>query len=315
MSKAHRGRKAAKSVLELPELAQAKSAVLNSLSSLDSQRTYGQAMDQFIRWYCSEPRLAFSRIIVLRYRIHLEQRHYAPATINLHLAAVRRLAYEATDAGLLSAELAAGIQRVRGVRRLGVRTGNWLTAEQSRAVLEGPSRNHLRGKRDRAILALLLGCGLRRAEAVQLSWEHLQLREARWVIADFVGKGGHVRTVPVPGWVKRRIDEWRKAARIRRGRVFRPVNKGGQVCGRGITSKVIWHVVRTAAKRAGIQDVAPHDLRRTCARLCHLRGGELEQIQFLLGHVSIQTTERYLGCQQKLRQAVNDHLGIELETE
>ena len=314
MSKAHSGRKVPKSVLELPELALAKSAVLNTLSSVDSQRTYGQAMDQFITWYCSEPRLAFSRIIVLRYRIHLERSHYAPATINLHLAAVRRLAYEATDAGLLSAGLAAGIRRVKGVRRLGVRSGNWLTAEQGRAVLESPSRNNLRGKRDRAILALLLGCGLRRAEAVQLSWENLQSREDRWVIADFVGKGGHIRTVPVPGWVRVRIDDWRRAARIRRGRVFRPVNKGGRMCGRGITPKVIWHVVRTAAKRAGIQEVAPHDLRRTCARLCHLNGGELEQIQFLLGHVSIQTTERYLGCQQKLQHAVNDHLGIEPET-
>ena len=314
MSNAHSGRKVPKSVLELPELAQSKSAVLNTLSSVDSQRTYGQAMDQFIRWYCSEPRLAFSRIIVLRYRIHLERSHYAPATINLHLAAVRRLAYEATDAGLLSAELAAGIHRVKGVRRLGARSGNWLTAEQGRAVLDSPSRNNLRGKRDRAILALLLGCGLRRAEVVQLSWENLQSREGRWVLADFVGKGGHIRTVPVPDWVKVRIDDWRQAARIRRGRVFRPVNKGGRMCGRGITPKVIWHVVRIAAKRAGIQEVAPHDLRRTCARLCHLRGGELEQIQFLLGHVSIQTTERYLGCQQKLQYAVNDHLGIEPET-
>jgi integrase len=255
--------------------------------------------------------LAFSRIIVLRYRIHLERSHYAPATINLHLASVRRLAYEVTDAGLLSAELAAGIHRVKGVRRLGIRTGNWLTAEQGRAVLESPSINNLRGKRDRAILALHLGCGLRRAEVVQLSWEHLQLREDHWVIADFLGKGGHVRTVPVPGWVKVRVDEWRRAARIRRGRVFRPVNKGGRVCGRGITPKVIWHIVRTAAKRAGIQEVAPHDLRRTCARLCHLGGGELEQIQSLLGHVSIQTTERYLGCKQKLRCAVNDRMGIE----
>jgi integrase len=78
-----------------------------------------------------------------------------------------------------------------------------------------------------------------------------------------------------------------------------------------MSPKVLWDVVRAAAARAGIDKLAPHDLRRTCARLCHLAGGELDQIQFLLGHVSIQTTERYLGCKQKLRTAVNDRLGIE----
>jgi integrase len=83
-------------------------------------------------------------------------------------------------------------------------------------------------------------------------------------------------------------------------------------CGaKGCLPKVLWDVVRAAAARAGIERLAPHDLRRTCARLCHLAGGELEQIQFLLGHVSMQTTERYLGCKQKLRCAVNDRLGIE----
>src|SRR5207248_11541477 len=70
-------------------------------------------------------------------------------------------------------------------------------------------------------------------------------------------------------------------------------------------------VVRAAAARAGIDKLAPHDLRRTCARFCHLAGGELDQIQLLLGHVSIQTTERYLGCKQKLRIPVNDRMGIE----
>ena len=113
-----------KTVLRLPDLEIANSAVLNSLSCPDAQRGYRHAIDEFVDWYCSEPRLAFNRTVVLRYRIHLEQRHYAPATINLRLAAVRRVAYEAADAGLLSPELAAGIRRVKGVRRLGVRLGN-----------------------------------------------------------------------------------------------------------------------------------------------------------------------------------------------
>ena len=99
----------------------------------------------------------------------------------------------------------------------------------------------------------------------------------------------------------------------RKGRSFRSIHRTGRVWGTGVTAKVLWEIVRQAASRAGIEKLAPHDLRRTCARLCRLAGGELDQIQFLLGHVSIQTTERYLGCKQKLRSAVNDWIGIEPE--
>lgn len=115
----------------------------------------------------------------------------------------------------------------------------------------------------------------------------------------------------MPGWVKSLLDEWLKAANINAGELFRRVNKNGKACGDGLTEKAVWHVVREHAHKAGIERLAPHDLRRTCARLCHSVGGELEQIQFLLGHVSIQTTERYLGCKQRIRAAVNDVIGIE----
>ena len=107
-------------------------------------------------------KLSFSKTVVVRYRMHLESRHLAPGTINLRLGAVRRLAYEASDCGLLSADLAAGIRRVKGVKKLGVRLGNWLTAEQGQALWQAPDRERLKGKRDRALLAVLLSCGLRR---------------------------------------------------------------------------------------------------------------------------------------------------------
>ena len=233
------------------------------------------------------------------------------STINLRLAAVRRIAYEAADAGLLSPELAAGIRRVKGVRRIGVRLGNWLTPEQGRRLLDSAAPSTARQLRDYAMLAMLIGCGLRRAELLALHLESIQQREEHWVIADLVGKAGHVRTVPIPTWVKAAVDAWTVAAGITHGPVFRAINKAGRVWGDGMSPKVLWDVVRAAAARAGIDKLAPHDLRRTCARLCHLAGGELDQIQFLLGHVSIQTTERYLGCKQRLRVAVNDRLGIE----
>src|SRR5512132_3042927 len=151
-----------KRVLALPDLEHAKTAVLNSLTSASGQRTYDHAIREFVAWYCSEPRLAFNRTVVLRYRIHLEYRNYAPATINLRLAAVRRVAYEAADAGLLSPELAAGIRRVKGVRRIGVRLGNWLTPEQSRRLLDHATSSTTRELRDHAMVSMLISCGLRR---------------------------------------------------------------------------------------------------------------------------------------------------------
>ena len=300
-----------KRVLALPDLEQSKTAVLNSLSSESGQRTYDHAITEFVEWYCSELRLAFNRTVVLRYRIYLEQQQYAPTTINLRLAAVRRVAFEAAVSGLLSPELAAGIRRVKGVRRIGVRVGNWLTAEQGKRLLAGVERGSLRGKRNYAMLAMLIGCGLRRGELLALRVESIQLREEHWVIADLLGKAGHIRTVPVPRWVKDATDEWKESSGITEGALFRSIHRTGRVWGTGMTPKVLWEIVREAASRAGIEKLAPHHLRRTCARLCRLAGGELDQIQFLLGHVSIQTTERYLGCKQKLRCAVNDRIGIE----
>jgi integrase len=297
--------------LRLPDLEFSKTAVLNSLTSRDGQRGYGHAIDEFVDWYCSEPRLALNRTVVLRYRSYLETRQLAPGTINLRLGAVRRLAYEASDSGLLSSDLAAGIRRVKGVRNLGVRLGNWLTAEQSLALWQAPDCEKLKGKRDRALLATLLACGLRRHEAVSLKIEHLEQREGHWAIVDLKGKAGHVRTVPIPGWVMEELGVWLNASGIDRGTIFRRVTKMGRTLGESITEKAVWHIVKDSAKRIGVPKLAPHDLRRTCARLCHASGGELEQIQFLLGHVSIQTTERYLGCKQRIRSAVNDRIGIE----
>jgi hypothetical protein len=136
-------------MLRLADLEQAKNAVLHALGASSSQESYGHAIDEFIGWYCSEPRPAFNRTVVLRYRFFLEQKNLAPSTINLRLAAVRRLADEASDTGLLSSDLVAGIRRVKGAKRLGVRTGNWLIVDQSKTLLGRPTAEDLRDKRDR----------------------------------------------------------------------------------------------------------------------------------------------------------------------
>ncbi len=296
--------------LRLADLDQSKLAVLNSLTASSSRRVYQHAIEEFIDWYSSEPRLAFNRIVVVRYRIHLESRSLAAATINQRLAVVRRLAHEAADSGLLSPELAAGIQRVRGAKQLGHRTGNWLSLDQSSSLITHSAGEDPRRKRDCAMLAVLLGCGLRRSELGKLEVQKIQVRQGHWVIVDLVGKGGHIRTIPIPSWVKEKVDQWIVAARISTGRIFRAIRKNGTVWGDGISENVIWYVVGQRSRSIGLENVAPHDLRRTCAKLCYSSGGELEQIQFLLGHASVQTTERYLGCKQNLSHPVNDRIVV-----
>jgi len=187
-----------KTKLGLPDLEHAKVAVIVSLRSFESQRSYRHSIDEFVAWYCSAPRLSFDKAVVLRYRLYLEDRHLAAGTINVRLAAVQRLAYEAADSGLLSPDLAAGIRRVKGAKKLGCRLGNWLTAEEALTLWQLPDPPTLKGKRDRAILALLLGCGLRRRELTELTVDHFQRREDYWAIVDLIGKSVTFELYPCP---------------------------------------------------------------------------------------------------------------------
>ena len=159
---------------------------------------------------------------------------------------------------------------MKGVKKLGVRLGNWLTAEQSQRLWQAPDGERLKGKRDRALLAIMLACGVRRHEAVDLEVEHIQQREEHWAIVDLKGKGGHTRTIPMPLWVKQILDDWVNAANVRSGKLFRRVNRAGKAWGSNITEKAVWHIVREYAAKAGIDKLAPHGLRQdVCsAMLC-----------------------------------------------
>jgi len=199
---------------------------------------------------------------------------------------------------------------VKGVASKGVRLGNWLTIRQAQTLLNTPDATTVKGLRDRAILATLLGCGLRRSEVAALTFAHNQQRDGRWCIVDLLGKHGRIRTIPMPTWVKVAIDAWTSAVALTEGHVFRPVNRADRVAGARLSEKVIWQLLQPHAEAAGLPGIAPHDLRRSCAKMCRAAGGELEQIQLLLGHASVQTTERYLGTKQDLVHAPND--GIRL---
>jgi integrase len=281
----------------------------DGLTSVHSRRAYRKALADFLAWSRSNAAGGFSKAAVQAYRAELERQGLAPSTVNVRLSAIRKLAFEAADNGFLDLAAAAAIARVGGVRRAGVRLGNWLTREQAEELLALPAQATLRGKRDRALLALLLGAGLRRTEAAALTFEHIQERDGRWVVANLVGKGQRVRTVPIPAWTKAALEDWRQAAGFEGGPVFRPVNKGGRPDPRRLSAQAVFNIVTGYAAKLGVQ-LAPHDLRRTFAKLAHRGLAPLEQIQLSLGHASVQTTERYLGVRQDLQDAPCDRLGI-----
>jgi site-specific recombinase XerD len=287
-----------------------KSLVLDSVRSPITKRVYNMALDEFFGWYGQEPRPGFTKATVNAWRVSLDARELGSSSIIVRMSAIRKLAVEAMDNGLLAPELAAGIQRVKSAKTLGVRTGNWLNTKEAQALLNAPNISKLVGLRDRAIIAVLLGCALRRFEAAALTMAHVQQRDGRWCIVDLIGKHGRIRTVPMPAWVKVAIDAWTGPAGVVDGYIFRPVNRGGRIQGDSLSEKVVWQMLKPYAKVAGVAGIAPHDCRRSCAKFCRAAGGELEQIQMLLGHASVQTTERYLGTRQDLVHAPND--GIRL---
>ena len=289
-----------------------KALVLDSVSSPHTRRVYNLALDDFIEWYKRELRYGFSKATVSAWRASLEARRLGSSSINIRLSAIRKLAAEAADNGLLAPEQAAGVLRVKGVKSKGIRVGNWLSLPQAQALLSAPHITTLKGLRDRAILAVLLGCGLRRSEVAALTFAHIHQRDGRWCIVDLIGKHGRVRTMPMPTWVKVAIDAWTSAASVSNGFVFRPVNRADRMGGERLGEKVVWQMLRVYAEAVGMRGIAPHDLRRTCAKLCRASGGRLEQIQLLLGHASIQTTERYLGTKQDLVNAPNDQISLKV---
>src|SRR5258707_7648759 len=249
-------------VTVVPQAAQwqrLKRLVLDGVSSQITRRVYNLGLDEFFEWYGREPRSGFTKATVSAWRVTLEARGLGAVSINVRMTAVRKLAVEAADNGLLAHELASGITRVKGVASKGVRLGNWLSLKQAQALLNAPDITATKGLRDRAIIAVLLGCGLRRSEVAALTMGHIQQRDGRWCIIDLRGKHGRVRTVPVPNWVKVAIDAWAVRAGVEDGHVFRSVNRGDKVQGKLLSEKVVWQRVRPYAVASGVPGDPLHD--------------------------------------------------------
>lgn len=297
--------------LESNPFAPVVALVTDAVTSEHTRRAYGRALTDFLTWWDGDGRPQLTKATVQRHVTYLRAEGRGAGSINQRLVAIRKLAREAADNGMTDQATAAAIGHAEGVRKEGKRLGTWLTRDQAQALLEAPDVGTFKGLRDRAILAVLLGTGLRREECAGLTVGHMQQREGRWVLVDLVGKRQKLRSVPMPAWAKHAVDAWCLAAGINSGLVFRGTRRGGHLQPHGMTAQSIFEVVREYASRLGA-DVRPHDLRRTYAKLAHKGNAPIEQIQLSLGHSSVQTTERYLGVQQDLTSAPCDVFGLRL---
>src|ERR1700760_2176512 len=247
-----------------PAQVRLRKLVLDAVPSPHSKRNYAKALDDLFAFCASRP---LSRVLLMEYRTTMD--HLSPSTINVRLSAIRKLVGEARRNGMIEREEADNLTDIPNVRQKGTRLGNWLTREQAKDLLAVPDRSTLKGKRDYVIIALLVGCALRRRELATLKIEDIQLREGRWVIIDLRGKGGRIRTVAVPIWVKQGINAWMTAAKIEDGRLLRPVSKSGKILRDELGDWAIWSVVEQSSKQSGLNTSAP----MTCAELARSYAG------------------------------------------
>lgn len=290
-----------------PAISRAISVVLDSVADR-TRRDYGRALTDFMEWHAATGADGFNRATVNAYTADLKANRVG--AINQRLAAIRKLARELWLNDIISHGVYEGIRATDGIKTLGSKVGQWLSIEQAQAMLDAPDTTRPLGLRDRAILAIMLGCGLRRNEAAGLVVEQIQQRDGRWIFIDIVGKHNRIRSVPMAPWVKVAIDAWRVHLPAEAVTLFCQLRKGNRVLPRSMNAQTIWRTVE--AYRPPDVELAPHDLRRTFARMAYRAGMDIRQIQLSLGHASIQTTETYIGAEQDLQHAPSDAIPLHI---
>lgn len=304
---------------ELPPIMHfAEFTVLTGIPNKGTREAYRHALRRFFDWYRRQDDRQGARFDRRSIQSHLaaqETQLLSASTRNAALAALKKLSKELYYQKRLDFETWQGIKDLAGEKPHTGRAANWLTAAQLNQLMALPDCSTLHGLRDRALLATVAGCGLRRAELCNLTIVAIEQRSGRWVFV-VKGKGGKTRMVPIPPGVKVVVDAWLDQRRMfsedgginSAAWLFVPVYLTETLKDRRLNEQTIYDVVRTYAERLGVPRLAPHDLRRTYAKLTREAGADLDQIQFSMGHDSVSTTQKYIGDNQDLTHAPGDLL-------
>lgn len=290
----------------------------------ETKRAYRREMENFLQWlFVTKQSVSYETLEA--YKEEMMKAERGETGINQALTAIRKLIRKLPKYGLMDKTQADIICSVESIKIRGKKTHNWLTVKEAEMLLAAPKEskraNSLLAYRDRAILALLVGCGLRRSEVQAITVEHIQQREGRWVIVDIVGKRNKARTVPMAGWCKAVIDQWLDRSEIKTGQIIRQCSwktdsdksQGQFTIGDSLSTTSIYNAVGRYSMAALGRMIAPHDLRRSFAKIARKNGALLEQIMQNLGHESLETTQTYLGLEIDYQNAPSDLLGLKVE--
>lgn len=284
-------------------------AVLESVGSTITKAMYRKAIEDFLLWLEQQGSPTVTGAAVQSHLAYLESVGYAAATLNQRLSAIRKLAAEAANSDLLPLDQAVQVCRIPNVRQAATLPATSLSKQKSEDLINAPDNQTNRGKRDRVLLALLVGCALRRREVVNLDVEDIQYEDGRGVIIRVVGQRGRIRSIAIPDWVEEALAQWLSAVKIASGPILRAVSRRGEIASDHLSPQTVFNIVRQHGQHIGVA-VRPDDLRRTCAKLCHPGDGELDQIRALLGHSSLATTERYLCGRENVATVASERVHL-----
>ena len=266
--------------------------VLDGLTSEHSRRAYGRALRDFLSWYEIQGRPGLSKRTVQAYKAHLQAQDLAASTVNLTLSAIRKLAVEAVDNGLVDEHTAAAIRRVGNVRAETVPAGRDIApGEIAGLMLACAGDPSPAGVRDAALIGLLYVTGARRSEVVALDVGDYEPSTGALTIRH--GKGNKQRRVFITNGAQDAADDWLAVRGADPGPLFCPVNKAGRLTVRRMTSQSLARMLQKRARQAGIERMTPHDFRRTAVGDLLDAGADLVTVQKILGHSSPTTTARY----------------------
>jgi site-specific recombinase XerD len=270
---------------------------------------YGKAIKDLFSWLDSRGNPPLTEEACRNHLTYLQSQGYASATLNQRLSALRKLVVEAADLQLLPLAHAVQICRIHNIRKTATSPAIALNRQKMEELINVPDGHTNKGKRDRLLLALLIGCALRRGEVVNLDLDDIEYVDSRAALIRISRANGGLRSVLMPDWVEEALSAWLLAVSIKQGPILRAVSRQGNVATGRLSSQTVLDIVRKYGERIGLT-VRPEDLRRTCAKLCKTGDADLDPIRLLLGHSSLATTERYLSVRENIATVSNERVNL-----